>query len=228
MSKKIFITGTGTDVGKTYVSGLILKKLNELGLSCGYYKAAMSGNDADEDGNLIPGDAKFVKEMSGIKQKLSEMCPYVYKAAVSPHLASRIEGNPVDINVVKQRFNEVVATYDYVTMEGSGGILCPIDYDNQKIWLWELIKELDLAVILVADAGLGTINGVGLTAEFMKQKGIKVKGIIMNHYHKDDVMEEDNIRMCEELTGIKVIAKVSDNDTNLDIDGKYLATLYGE
>lgn len=226
MSKKIFITGTGTDVGKTYVSGLILKKLNESNISCGYYKAAISGNDTDSNGVLIPGDAKFVKDISGINQDIKKMCPYVYKTAVSPHLASRIEGNPVDIEVVKKGFYEVTNEYDYVTMEGSGGILCPIDYDNNKLFLWELVKELGLATIIVADAGLGTINSVGLTVEFMKQKGISVKGIIMNHYHEGDLMEEDNIRMCEELTGIKVIAKVSDNDNDLNIDSEYLISLY--
>lgn len=226
MSKNIFITGTGTDVGKTFVSGLIVKKLHEAGLSCGYYKAAMSGNIFDENGALIPGDAKFVKDTSGISQDLSSMCPYIYETAVSPHLASRIEGNPVDVNVVKDGFEKVTATFDYVTMEGSGGILCPIDYDTNKVWLWEIIKDLNLATIIIADAGLGTINNVGLTVEFMKNRNIPIKGIIMNHYHKGDVMEEDNIKMCEELTGIKIIAKVADDDKDLDIDAKYLASLY--
>lgn len=226
MSKNIFITGTGTDVGKTFISGLIVKKLYEAGYSCGYYKAAMSGNIFDEKGELIPGDAKFVKDISQIKQSLSSMCPYVYETAVSPHLASRLEGNPVDLEVVKKGFEAVSRQYDYVTMEGSGGILCPIDYDTKKLWLWEMIKELSLSTILVADAGLGTINSVGLTAEFMQRREIPVKGIIMNHYHKGNVMEEDNIKMCQELTGIKVIAKVSDDDTELDIDSEYLASMY--
>jgi len=228
MSKKIFITGTGTDVGKTFVSGLIAKKLHMSGLSCGYYKAAMSGNIFDEKGKLIPGDAKFVKEISGISQSLESMCPYIYENAVSPHLASRIEGNPVKIDVVKNGFEQVTNSYDYVIMEGSGGILCPLEYDTTKLWLWEVIKALNLSTIIVADAGLGTINSVGLTAEFMKNKGISVKGIIMNHYHKGSVMEEDNIRMCEELTGIKVISKVSDDTTELDIDTEYLASIFNE
>ena len=83
-----------------YISGLIIKKLNEAGKSAAYYKAAMSGNVRDEKGLLIPGDAKFVRDMSGIKQTLDSMCPYVYETAVSPHLASQIEGNPVEMNVV--------------------------------------------------------------------------------------------------------------------------------
>ena len=100
MSRNIFITGTGTDVGKTYVTGLIVKKLRESGADAAYYKAAMSGNERRPDGSLIPGDALQVKNMSGIRQSLEEMCPYVYETAVSPHLASRIEGNPVRMETV--------------------------------------------------------------------------------------------------------------------------------
>ena len=68
MAKAIFVTGTGTDVGKTYVTGLLLKKMNEMGKKAAYYKAAMSGNERDSEGNLIPGDAVSVKETSGIGQ----------------------------------------------------------------------------------------------------------------------------------------------------------------
>ena len=70
MSKNIFITGTGTDVGKTFVTALILKKLRECGESAAYYKAAMSGNERRDDGTLIPGDALYVKTISGIAQPL--------------------------------------------------------------------------------------------------------------------------------------------------------------
>ena len=73
MSKSIFITGTGTDIGKTYVSALIVKKLRQRGNKSAYYKAAMSGNDRRADGSLIPGDALFVKEMSGISQSLDDL-----------------------------------------------------------------------------------------------------------------------------------------------------------
>lgn len=225
MSKKIFITGTGTDVGKTFVSALIVKKLQESGTAA-YYKAAMSGNDSRADGSLIPGDAKYVKDISGIDQPLSEMCPYVYKAAVSPHLASRIEGNDVEMSVVKRGFEKVCEKYDYVTMEGSGGIICPIRFNSKKIMLEDIIKELNLSCILVADAGLGTINSVVLTVEYMRSRKIPIKGIIFNHFHKDDIMEEDNVKMCEYITGLKTIALVPDGSTELDISADALAALY--
>lgn len=84
MSKAIFITGTGTDIGKTYVTGLIVKKLAESGASAAYYKAAMSGNDRRPDGSLIPGDALFVKNTSGIAQPLEAMCPTFMKMPIPP------------------------------------------------------------------------------------------------------------------------------------------------
>lgn len=183
MSSALFITGTGTDMGKTYISGLIVKKLAECGKNPGYYKAAMSGNERRKDGSLIPGDALFVQQCSGISQPLEEMCPYVYENAYSPHLASRLEGNPVKMDVVKQGFNVALEKYDYVTVEGSGGILCPICFDEEKIQLEDIVKELHLSSIIIADAGLGTINSVVLTAEYMKAKHMNVKGIIFNHYH---------------------------------------------
>lgn len=226
MSKSIFVTGTGTDVGKTYVTGLIVKKLAEAGKNPAYYKAAMSGNDRDEQGQLIPGDAKFVKDISGIAQPLDTMCPYIYETAVSPHLASRLEGNPVKLNVVTEGYQKVCADYDYITMEGSGGILCPIDFDTNKINLMDVIKELDLSCIIIADAGLGTINSVVLTYEYMKAHGITAKGVIYNHYHPGDVMEDDNIFMCEHLTGLETLAKVSDRDTDLDIELEKLVSIY--
>lgn len=225
MGKALFVTGTGTDVGKTYVTALVVKRLNELGVNAAYFKAAMSGNDRDDSWRLIPGDAKWVKEISGINQPLEETCPYIYATAVSPHLASRIEGNPVKLEVVKEYYQKVISKYDYVTVEGSGGILCPIDFDTDKIWLEDIIKNLDLECILIADAGLGTINSVVLTCDYMKNHGLNVKGIIFNNW-SGGIMQEDNVTMCEYMTGIKVIAKVASGDKDLNIDSDLLLGLY--
>ena len=228
MSKALFVTGTGTDTGKTYVTGLIVKKLQEAQKNPAYYKAAMSGNDRRPDGTLIPGDALAVQTMSGIDQSLTSMCPYVYEHAYSPHLASRLEGNPVVMDIVTHGFADVAADYDYVTVEGSGGILCPICFDEARIQLEDVVKELHLSSILIADAGLGTINSVVLTAEYMKTHGLPLKGIIFNHYHPGDVMEDDNIFMCEHMTGLPTLAKVQDGDTELDMTIDALCALYDE
>lgn len=226
MSKKLLITGTGTDIGKTYVTALIVKKLKESGKHAAYYKAAMSGNQRAADGSLIPGDAVYVKAQSGIEQPVESMCPYVYEHAVSPHLASRMEGNPVELSVVQETFSALSNQYDYITVEGSGGIVCPIRYDDKKICLDDIAKHLQLPSLIVADAGLGTINHVVLTAAYMRAKGLAVKGIILNHYHPGDCMEEDNQLMCESMTGLKVIACVCQGDTALDISADDLALLY--
>lgn len=228
MAKKIFITGTGTDVGKTYVTGLIVKKLKESGMNAAYYKAAMSGNERTEEGMLLPGDAQYVKTVSGIEQSLACMCPYVYEAAVSPHLASRIEGNPVMLQEVVKGFEEVCRQYDYVTMEGSGGILCPICFDERELWLEDVIRELGLSSLIVADAGLGTINSVVLTVEYMRAKGLPVKGIIFNRFHPRDRMEEDNLRMCEHRTKLPVLACVEADSGTLDMEIEKLTSLYEE
>ena len=227
-AKKIFIVGTGTDVGKTYVTGLIVKKLKESGMNAAYYKAAMSGNERTEEGMLLPGDAQYVKTVSGIEQSLACMCPYVYEAAVSPHLASRIEGNPVMLQEVVKGFEEVCRQYDYVTMEGSGGILCPICFDERELWLEDVIRELGLSSLIVADAGLGTINSVVLTVEYMRAKGLPVKGIIFNRFHPGDRMEEDNLRMCEHRTKLPVLACVEADSGTLDMEIEKLTSLYEE
>ena len=228
MSKGIFITGTGTDIGKTYVTGLIVKKLAQADCKPAYYKAAMSGNNRRPDGSLIPGDALFVKECAGIEQDLDSMCHYVYENAYSPHLASRIEGHPVEMQVVREGFYALVPQYDYITVEGSGGILCPICFDEAKIQLEDVIKDLHLSCIMIADAGLGTINNVVLTYEYMKAHNLPVKGVIFNNYHPGNVMEDDNIRMCQYMTNLPVLAKVQPGDTQLDIDVELLKNLYDE
>ena len=207
MSKNLFITGTGTDVGKTYVTALIIKKLKQNNINAAYYKAAMSGNDRRSDGSLIPGDALYVKEISGIKQPLDEMCHYIYEHAVSPHLASRLEGNPVKMDYVIKNFKDICNRYEYVTMEGSGGILCPICFDEDKIHLTDIIKACNLSCLMIADAGLGTINNVGLTAAYMKSYDIPLKGIIFNNFEPGNLMHEHG-------------------DNDLDIPVEFLESLY--
>lgn len=111
-------------------------------------------------------------------------------------------------------------------MEGSGGILCPIAFDGEKIQLEDVIHELNLSSILVADAGLGTINSVVLTVEYMRSKNLAVKGVIFNNYHPGNVMEEDNIRMCEYFTGLPILACVQPGDKELAMQIEDLVALY--
>ena len=226
----IFVAGTGTDLGKTYVAGLLVKRLHDMGMNSGYYKAAMSGNVRDERGRLIPGDAVFVKELSGIFQPVDEMCPYVYEKAYSPHLAARLEHRQIDMDVIAAGFEKVRGRYDFVTVEGSGGIVCPVRYEQgaEDIRLEDIIKTFGIPCIIVADAGLGTINHVALTAEYMRNRNMDVRGIILNRFHKGDVMEEDNMKMCEIYTGLEVLACVEENDRDIDISEEKIMQIYEE
>ena len=159
MSKGLFITAIGTDIGKTYVTGLLVKRLRDAGVNAGYYKAAL-------------------------------------------------------------------AKYDYVTMEGSGGIICPIRWDEEHILLEDIIKHLGLGVLVISNAALGSINNCVLTISYLKQKNIPVRGIILNNYDGTNFMQADNKRMMEEITGVPVLACVAENASELDIDVETLKGLY--
>lgn len=225
MSKGIFITATGTDIGKTYVTALIVKKLRDAGLNAGYYKAALSGAEETSAG-LLPGDADYVARISGIQEKSENLVSYIYKEAVSPHLAALREGNPVDMRKVEADFQNALARYDYVTMEGSGGIICPIRWDDEHILLEDIIKRLGLETLVISNAALGSINACALTIYYLQQHGIAVRGIILNDYDDSDFMQRDNRKMIEEITGIPVITCVKKNDVDLDINAEKLKELY--
>lgn len=85
----------------------------------------------------------------------------------------------MDLDVVRRGFLKAANDYEYITMEGSGGILCPLCFDERKIQLEDVIREFELSSILVADAGLGTINSVVLTAEYMKAHSFQSKVLFL-------------------------------------------------
>ena len=226
MSKGLFITAIGTDVGKTYVTGLLVKRLRDTGVNAGYYKAALSGAEEQPDGSWLPGDAAFVANLAGIPEKPENLVSYIYKEAVSPHLAALREGNPVDMEKVAADYSASLAKYDYVTMEGSGGIICPIRWDEEHILLEDIIKHLGLGVLVISNAALGSINNCVLTISYLKQKEIPVRGIILNNYDANDFMQVDNKRMMEELTAVPVLACVPPDAQEIDIDVEVLKGLY--
>lgn len=227
MGKGLFVTGTGTDIGKTYVTALLVKKLRQSGKEAGYYKAAVSGAEKAADGWLLPGDALYVNEIAGIGETTENLVSYVYYDAVSPHLAARIAQRPMDFDRVERDFQRALSRYEYLTMEGSGGIICPLRWDEGgHVVLDDLIKRLGLGVLVIADAGLGTINTAVLTIEHLRQQSIPIRGVILNHYHEGNEMETDNRLMIEALTGVPVLAVVEDGDTELAMDAEMLAGLY--
>ncbi len=237
--KGYFVTATGTDVGKTFVTALLVKKWRDSGIDAGYYKAALSGAEL-RDGKWIAGDADYVKRVANLPDSQEELVSYVYKEAVSPHLAARKEGNPVDLAKVKADFNAATKRHDFIFAEGSGGIICPIRFDEgaaahsgktsaeqnckpdvtnvpQKLFLADIMKELNLPLLIVTTAALGSINASVLTVEYARARGLDIRGIIVNRYGMSGnfQMEDDNIFMMQELTGLPILTKIKEGDTDL-------------
>lgn len=228
MSKSIFITGTDTDVGKTFVTAHLVKALRDKGVHAGYYKAALSGAYY-EAGQLIPGDAKEVMDVSGFNEPYEKCVSYTFETAVSPHLAARIEGEDIKLDKIKADYEALYYKYEYLLVEGSGGIICPIkDTEDELILLEDMIKHLDLSVLVVARAGLGTINHTVLTVKYIQSIGLSVKGILLNEYEEGNKLHEDNKKMIEKLTQVEVIAtipKVIAGDEKIKIDTEKLMGL---
>ena len=215
-----FVTATGTDVGKTFITGLLVKKWRDSGIDAGYYKAALSGAEL-RDGQWIAGDADYVKRIAGLPDSQEQLVSYVYKEAISPHLAARKEGNPVELSKVAVDFNAACAHHEFMFVEGSGGIICPIRDDaEQTIFLEDIIKAVNLPLLIVTTAALGSINACVLTVEYAKSRGLDIRGIIVNRYgeSKNFEMENDNIRMMQKLTGLEILAKVKHGDTDLGVE----------
>ena len=225
MGKVLFVTGTGTDIGKTYVTGLIVKCLRDAGRSAGYYKAALSGAEVAADGTLLPGDALHVARTAGL-DAADVTVSYVYRDAVSPHLAAQIEHRPMDFAKVAEDYRRAKERTDYLTVEGSGGIICPLRWDDDEhVVLDDLAVRLGLTALVVADAGLGTINAAVLTAEHLHARGIPLRGFIFNNW-QGGLMQEDNVRMVEEITGAHVLARVPHGAAELPMGADALAALY--
>lgn len=219
--KGLYMLGTGTDVGKTYITALWLKKLRESGHDVAYYKAAVSGAPS-----ISESDAGYVKQVAGLSQDENTLLSYIFDEAVSPHLASRHEGKVIDRTVVNQNFYNVANTHAYTTMEGSGGIICPLHVTDTELYMLEdVVKDLRLPTIVVATAALGTINSTVLTIHYLQSKGISVKGIIVNQY-TGNPMEVDNCVMIERLTGIPVLDRVGRGETSLHMDVDKMLACY--
>ncbi|WP_126938767.1 dethiobiotin synthase [Veillonella sp. VA142] len=219
--KGLYILGTGTDVGKTYITALWLKRLREAGHDVAYYKAAVSGAL-----NISESDAGYVKQVAELSQEDETLLSYIFDEAVSPHLASRHENQCIDRTVVNTNFYKVVTDYEYTTVEGSGGIICPLYVTDTELYMLEdVVKDLQLPTIVVATAALGTINSTVLTIHYLQSKGITVKGIIVNQYTGNS-MEEDNCVMIERLSGLPVLDRVRPGETSLHMDVEAMLNCY--
>lgn len=225
MAKKVFITGTNTDIGKTFISGLILKKLNECSKNANYFKPVISGNIKIKD-KLVPGDAVYVKDISKLDIDIYKSCPYIFEKAVSPHLAARIEKKILSLNKLYQKYNLFEKNYDYVLIEGAGGIICPLYIENEEIWLVDFIKKTNSPLIVVTNAELGTINSTLLTLHYIKTKKLKIKAIILNKYDKNNIIHKENYKVIKNKYNEIPLYCVKLNQKSININIEELKDLF--
>lgn len=223
MSKSIFITGTGTDIGKTYISALIMKKMIRENMNACYFKPVLSGAEK-KDGKIYAGDIEYVKEISGLKEDADNIGSFIYEYPASPHLSAKLENKPFNMEKVVQDYNKLSEKYDYILIEGAGGIFCPFTDDFEPVYTKEIINALNTSCILVSNTALGAINNIMLSIYYMRDKQIDIKGLIFNGY-KDSLIEQENIKFITKHSGIKLLAVVKYKDNNINID---LKNIFGE
>jgi len=195
MGKGIFITGTDTGVGKTIIAGCLAKSLMDLSFKVAVYKPVESGCATKNDSDLC-----VIQKISGLTDN-ELFSSYSFKAKSSPHLAAEIEEVKMDMSLIKQKYSQLIKDYDYVLVEGAGGLIVPILRDYTII---NLIKDLNIPAIIVARSGLGTINHTSLTVELLKQNDITLLGAVFNFY-KGSFLEEDNKKVIGVLNNISIL-----------------------
>ncbi|WP_338608655.1 dethiobiotin synthase [Clostridium baratii] len=209
MASGIFVTGTDTSVGKTFISSLIVKTLRDDGIDAGYFKGIFNGGSLGDCGNVIPDDAIEVKNVTNLDEDYNNMGSYALSNNYSPHLAAHIESVNINLQKIFSDFTKMRDKYEFLIVEGNGGAVCPIKIEGDEIVLLEdIIKDLGLCTILVARSGLGTINHTTLTVKYLKDKGIEVKGIILNEYDDNNIMHKNNKDVIKLLTGINNICTI--------------------
>jgi len=177
-SKKVyFISGIDTDSGKTFATGLIAKSLLDQGKIVITQKIAQTGcTDISIDilkHRELMGVDLFAEDISKIT------CPYCFSIPASPHLAAKLEGKTIDITVINKNTATLLSQFNYVLLEGAGGLLVPI---NDELFTIDFIKQQNYPLILVTSAKIGSINHTLLSIEACKNRGIELAGIVFNEF----------------------------------------------
>lgn len=186
--KNYFVTGIGTDVGKTVVAAILTEALE-----ADYWKPVQAGD-------LDNSDTIKVKNLISNTKTVFHPEAYQLTEPMSPHAAAEIDNVNIDINNI-----DIPNTNNNLIVEGAGGLMVPL---NDKDLIIDLIKKLDLEVILVSQNYLGSINHTLLSIEVLKAKGIKIAGIIFNG-EKNEATESYILK----YTGIKYLGAVSQHST---------------
>lgn len=194
-----FITGTDTDIGKTYISRKLADSFS-LNQKVTYMKPVQTGCFADENGSLVAPDFQYVLEGKAIMTgTLEQHIPYRFEPACSPHLAAKLKKQSISMSHIKNCLVQISKENTLVIVEGAGGVLAPISETAFNI---DLILHLQLPVILVTSTHLGTLNHTLLSLKELRRAGATLAGIVLNNCRNvpKDFIYYENICMIQEHT----------------------------
>ncbi|MCS7280139.1 MAG: dethiobiotin synthase [Desulfobacterota bacterium] len=192
MMKAIFVTGTGTGVGKTVVGGALCSYLSlKKGLKVGVMKPVETGWDPKNS------DAMTLKVLSGSEDPIEEIVPYRFDLPVAPLVAARSEKKDIDLGVLDEVYKKLLSRHDLVIVESAGGILVPI---KEGFFFLDLVKRWNVPVLVVSENRLGTINHTLLTCHYLILKNVPVLGVILNNKEEElDISAQSNASVLEEF-----------------------------
>ena len=195
MGKSIFITATDTGVGKTIIACAIGLALKKKGLDIGYMKPFQCSGD----------DVEFICRALGIKDEMDLVNPYYTKEPLAPYVAFKRARVKIELDKVFKAYQELSRRHEVLIVEGAGGLLAPVKKDYL---IADLIRDLDIPALIVAGAGLGTLNHTLLTQRYALDYGIKVKGIIINNYQGKTAAEKTNPDAFKEFLAAPILGIV--------------------
>ena len=215
MAKGIFITGTDTGVGKTIVSAGLAMALKGRGMRVGVMKPVATGCIGENGGRLVSSDAVYLFEAAE-NEYAPLTSPVRFRNPVAPSIASVYEQKEVDLDAIRKAYKELQKYYDFIIVEGIGGILVPI---KKNFLVANLIREMGLPLVIVSHVSLGAINHTLLTVDSALMRGFPIKGIIFNRAPRVNysLAELTNPRVIHELTGLPVLGTLPDLD-DVDVD----------
>ena len=171
-SQGIFITGTDTNIGKTFVSAGLLAALVEQGVNARYWKPIQSGTTQSDDTNEV-------RRLTQLPASHFEDPVYRLSAPLSPHLAAEAEDVKISLDSIRSKATQLIASGDFWIIEGAGGFHVPLTYD----FLYsEFVSELGVPLIIVSEDRLGTINHTLLTIEACRTRGLRVLGVVLDKF----------------------------------------------
>ncbi len=223
MMKGIFITGTDTGVGKTFVGSGLATALREQGINVGVMKPAETGC-VIRNGILVPRDALKLIKAGGVDDPLDLVNPYRFRAPLAPAVAAAREGKQIDIKRIVSAFRTLARKHACMVVEGAGGIMVPLTNSRQYL---DLAGVLDLPVLVVARPGLGTINHTLLTIMALRSRGLRIAGIVINHssQKRPGLAEQTGPPVIERLSGVPIIGHVKYGKKDVKTIMRYLLTL---